>query len=176
MEGVRTLESASEQELEEMLEPPQPLPPEEAPPAPRAPVAPRVANTLEKFKVMRTNVLRSHRRYLVKWKIAIVYEGGSGKRTYYGRINDISLGGLSVHCDHNIFYEDKVILLLMMPPLTVGAKPKILEIGCRMIYTILSQQEFRIGLEFLNFRKGEKSLLSERLEISNAGGSAYRDV
>jgi hypothetical protein len=166
-ESRRNLESTSQQEQEEMQTPPEALP------EPGKPAAPAPDNSPLKFKALRTNVLRSHRRYLVKWKIAIVYEGGSGKRTYYGRVNDISLGGLSIHCDHNIFYEDKVILLLMMPPLTPNAKPKILEITCRMIYTILSRQEFRIGLEFLDFRKGEKKMLSERLEISNAGGMAY---
>lgn len=167
-DGRRALENMSAEEQEEMQAPPQALPE----PAPAD--EPAVAAPLQ-FKPIRTNVLRSHRRYLVKWKIAIVYEGGTGKRTYHGRINDISLGGLSIHCDHNIFYEDKVILLLMMPPLTPNAKPTILEINCRMIYTILSRQSFRIGLEFLDFRKGERKMLSERLEISNAGGMAYSD-
>lgn len=119
---------------------------------------------------------RSDRRYLVKWRIAIVYEGGTGKKTFHGRVNEISMGGLSIHCDHNVFYEGKVILLLALPPLNAGAREKILEITCRMNYTILSQQLFRIGLEFVQFREGDKRLLEERLEISNAGGISYIDV
>ena len=119
---------------------------------------------------------RMHKRYLVKWRMAIVYEGGSGKKTFHGRVNEISLSGLSIHCDYNIFYEGKVILLLILPPLNAGARPKTLEIGCRMNYTILSQQLFRIGLEFLDFHSGDKKLLEDRLNISNAGGMAYMDV
>ncbi|MES2073645.1 MAG: PilZ domain-containing protein [Pseudomonadota bacterium] len=126
-------------------------------------------------KLPRTNV-RTLKRYLVKWRMAIVYEGGNGKKTFHGRVNDISLGGLSIHCDHNVFYEGKVILLLALPPLNAGTREKILEISCRMNYTILSQQLFRIGLEFMEFRKGDKKLLEERLEISNAGGMAYMDL
>jgi hypothetical protein len=116
---------------------------------------------------------RTHTRYLVRWRVAVVYEGGEGKRTFHGRVNDISLGGLSIHCDYNIFHEGKVIVLLALPPLNAGAKEKILEINSRMNYTILSQKMFRIGLEFLDFRSGDKRLLEERLEISNAAGMAY---
>lgn len=119
---------------------------------------------------------RRHKRYLVKWRIAIVYEGGTGKKTFHGRVNEISLGGLSIHCDHNVFYDGKVILLLALPPLYAGGREKILEITCRMNYTILSKKLFRIGLEFVEFRSGDKKLLEERLEISNAGGLAYADA
>lgn len=119
---------------------------------------------------------RLHKRYLVKWRIAIVYEGGTGKKTFHGRVNEISLGGLSIHCDHNVFHDGKVILLLALPPLNAGAREKILEITCRMNYTILSQKLFRIGLEFVEFRQGDRKLLEERLEISNAGGIAYSEA
>lgn len=119
---------------------------------------------------------RMHRRYLVKWRMAIVYEGGAGKKTFHGRVNEISLNGLSIHCDYNVFYEGKVILLLVLPPLNAGVKGKTLEISCRMNYTILSQQLFRIGLEFLEFQGNDKKLLEDRLNISNAGGMAYLDV
>jgi hypothetical protein len=116
---------------------------------------------------------RTHTRYLVRWRVAVVYESGAGKRTFHGRVNDISLGGLSIHCDYNIFHEGKVIVLLALPPLNAGAKEKVLEISSRMHYTILSQKMFRIGMEFLDFRTGDKRLLEERLEISNAAGMAY---
>ncbi|MBC3875896.1 PilZ domain-containing protein [Undibacterium flavidum] len=119
---------------------------------------------------------RRHKRYLVKWRIAIVYEGGNGKKTFHGRVNEISMGGLSIHCDHNVFHDGKVILLLALPPLFAGGREKILEITCRMNYTILSKTLFRIGLEFVEFRSGDKKLLEERLEISNAGGIAYSEA
>lgn len=119
---------------------------------------------------------RLYKRYLVKWRMAIVYEGGAGKKTFHGRVNEISMNGLSIHCDYNIFYEGKVILLLVLPPLNAGARAKTLEISCRMNYTILSQQLFRIGLEFLEFQGNDKKLLEDRLNISNAGGMAYMDA
>ncbi|MES2104953.1 MAG: PilZ domain-containing protein [Pseudomonadota bacterium] len=155
-DSLRVLQGLSKEEQEIAATPPAPLP-------------------VFVAKLPRANV-RTHKRYLVKWRMAIVYEGGNGKKTFHGRVNDISLGGLSIHCDHNVFYEGKVILLLALPPLNAGSREKILEISCRMNYTILSQQLFRIGLEFLEFRKGDKKLLEERLEISNAGGMAYMDM
>jgi len=114
----------------------------------------------------RTSV-REYPRYLVRWRIAIVYEGSCGGKTFYGRANDICMGGMSVLCDHNIFFENEVTLLLALPPLSPREKEKILEISSRMVYTVLSNQSFRVGLKFLSFKEGEKKLLENRLKLQN---------
>ncbi|MGE5026857.1 MAG: PilZ domain-containing protein [Betaproteobacteria bacterium] len=109
--------------------------------------------------------MRSYERLLVNWRIAIVYEGGKGKSTYYGRAHDLSMGGVSIYCDHNIFFEESVILLLAIPPLTTGRRERILEIHSKMVYTVLTRRGFRVGLRFLEFKPGEKKLLEERVNI-----------
>ncbi|MFZ6741814.1 PilZ domain-containing protein [Undibacterium sp. JH2W] len=129
---------------------------------------PAIADTLAKFNVVKTQLLRSHNRYLVKWEIALIHEGRDQKNSYYGRINDISENGLSMFCDYNVFFDGRVKLVMSLPPLHIGAVAQKIEVESRMVYTILSQYAFRIGLEFLRFHDGEKKILMDRLESSNA--------
>lgn len=110
---------------------------------------------------------RSYERLLVNWRMAIVYEGGKGKSTFYGRAHDLSMGGVSIYCDHNIFFEKSVILLLALPPLNTANREHILEIHCQMVYTVLTRRGFRVGLKFLGFKPGEKKLLEDRVIIRN---------
>ncbi|MFZ6871600.1 PilZ domain-containing protein [Undibacterium sp. Di27W] len=129
---------------------------------------PAIADTLAKFNVVKTQLLRSHNRYLVKWEIALIHEGRDQKNSYYGRVNDISENGLSMFCDYNVFFDGRVKLVMSLPPLHIGAAVQKIEVESRMVYTILSQYAFRLGLEFLHFRDGEKKILMDRLESSNA--------
>lgn len=109
--------------------------------------------------------MRSHKRLLVNWRMAIVYEGGKKKSTFYGRAHDLSMGGVSIYCDHNIFFEEPVILLLALPSRIIGHRERILEIHSQMVYTVLTRRGFRVGLRFLGFKPGEKKLLEERMNI-----------
>ncbi|MBC3920747.1 PilZ domain-containing protein [Undibacterium sp. CY18W] len=123
---------------------------------------------LAKFNEIRTQLPRSHSRYLVKWKIALIHEFSGKKLTYHGKINDISENGLSMFCEYNVFFSGRVKLIMTLPPLNVGLHAQKIEVESKMVYTILSQFSFRIGLEFLNFQDGEKKILMDRLESSNA--------
>ncbi len=127
-----------------------------------------VSNTFIKFNEVKTQLPRSHGRYLVKWHIALIHEFSGKKLTYYGKVNDISENGLSMFCDYNVFFNGRVRLIMTLPPLSIGVQAQKIEVESKMVYTILSQFSFRIGLEFLNFRDGEKKILMDRLESSNA--------
>jgi len=129
---------------------------------------PAISDTLAKFNVVKTQLLRSHTRYLVKWEVTLTHELGGKKISYYGRVNDISENGLSMFCDYNVFFLGKVKLVMTLPPLNVGMQAQKIEVESKMVYTILSQFSFRIGVEFLNFHAGEKKILMDRLESSNA--------
>jgi len=111
--------------------------------------------------------MRSHERALVNWRMAIVYEGGKAKSTFYGRAHDLSIGGVSIYCDYNIFFEKSVILLLALPPINTAQRERILEIHCQMMYTVLTRRGFRVGLKFLEFNPGERNLLQERMNFSS---------
>ncbi|MFZ6657949.1 PilZ domain-containing protein [Undibacterium sp. TJN19] len=127
-----------------------------------------ISQSLAKFHAVKTQLLRSHSRYLVKWEVVLIHELGGEKLTYYGKINDISENGLSMFCEFNVFFNGRVSIIMTLPPLNVGLKAQKIEVESRMVYTILSQYSFRLGLEFLNFRDGEKKILMDRLESSNA--------
>ncbi|MFZ6641025.1 PilZ domain-containing protein [Undibacterium sp. TC4M20W] len=129
---------------------------------------PAISDTLAKFNVVRTQLLRSHTRYLVKWQVTLTHEQAGEKLSYYGKVNDISENGLSMFCDYNVFFSGKVKLVMTLPPLNVGMQAQKIEVESKMVYIILSQFSFRIGLEFLNFHAGEKKILMDRLESSNA--------
>jgi c-di-GMP-binding flagellar brake protein YcgR len=111
--------------------------------------------------------MRTYERRLVNWRMAIVYECAKGKNTFHGRARDISLGGVSIYCDNNIFFDGAVSLLLALPPLNAGQKERILEIHSKMVYNVVTKHGFRVGLQFLKFKSGEKKLLEERINFQS---------
>jgi len=104
-------------------------------------------------------------RHPIHWRVALVHKNGDKNDIYHGRTHDLSTGGASILVDHNIFVMSEVVLLLAIPPLHPGQKETIVEIECRMAYTILDseQSQFRIGLRFLHFKGEGKRILSDVL-------------
>jgi hypothetical protein len=107
---------------------------------------------------------RKGNRHPLHWRIALVYDNGGKNEIYHGRTHDISVTGASIYVDHNIFLTE-VVMLLAVPPLHIGKKETIIEIKCRMIYTVLDgeQRRFRIGIRFLHFKADGKKILTDIL-------------
>lgn len=102
-------------------------------------------------------------------RAALVYHrviGGQSRPTYHGRTHDISITGLSLVVDHNVFTEDEVSILLAVPAIAHGLPDQIIEINARMIYTVFSSEHdaFRIGLAFRRFKRNGKQHLRQLLE------------
>lgn len=108
---------------------------------------------------------RQSKRYLVNWRVAIVNEDGESHQTFYGRVHDISVGGVSIHADENLDFSQEVVVLLSIPPLVPGGGVKIIEVRCRHVYTVLaaSIQKFRVGFNFRRFKGNGKRILEEHL-------------
>lgn len=111
---------------------------------------------------------RDDRRYPLKFKVAMVYhqhEDTATRPTYHGVTNDISMTGLSIVLDHNIFNEGEVTVLLAIPPEHPGGAQKIIEATAKMVYTVHSSDHdaFRIGLWFCDFKRNGKELLANAL-------------
>lgn len=104
---------------------------------------------------------RSYSRYVIDWRVAIVNENDTERHIFHARANDISLGGVSMLCDENVFFTQSVILLIAVPPFTYGAKETIIEIRSQTLYTVLaaSVRQFRLGFHFLEFRGDSKTVL-----------------
>ncbi len=112
-----------------------------------------------------TIVHRKHTRHLCHWRMAIIHKNKERNDIFHGRTNDLSVDGASVFIHHNVFKVDEVVMLLAVPPLHIGQKETIIEIQCRMAYTILDSEEslFRIGLQFQGFKGDGKSMLTKIL-------------
>jgi len=108
--------------------------------------------------------LREAPRQPLKLKVAVVYHQHSDdatRPTYHGRTNDISIEGLSVVVDSNIFNEGEVTVLLALPPVYIGGPKKIIEATAKMVYTVHSSDHdaFRIGMRFRTFKRNGYELL-----------------
>lgn len=113
------------------------------------------------------NQRRKLNRYLVHWKIAVVFDSAvQGKERFYGKTDDMSLSGVSLYSEHNIFVESPVTVLISIPKSAPDARQSIVEVRCKMVYTYLCSKGhgFRTGLKFLRFKGEGKKILKAALE------------
>lgn len=107
---------------------------------------------------------REARRHPVHWRVAIVRKIAGKSDIYHGRTHDLSLTGSSVYADSNIFVEEPVVMLLALPPQHTGLREQIIEVTCRMLYTVISEEgRFRIGIKFLDFKGNGRQILMDHL-------------
>ena len=108
---------------------------------------------------------RKHYRHPVHWRVAIVNKNSVNKDIYHGRTHNVSISGVSILTDHNIFFTTEVVILLAIPPMHQGQKETILEIQCSPTHTVLDADygQFRLGMKFTHFKEGGKRILSDVL-------------
>lgn len=109
---------------------------------------------------------RKEVRVPLKLKVAIIYHQHRDVATrpsFHGFTSNISLMGLSVVVDHNIFNEGDVTVLLAIPPEHTGGQQRIVEATAKMIYTVHSSEHdaFRIGMSFKEFKGHGKDVLKK---------------
>ena len=111
-----------------------------------------------------SNSRRFH-RYPVRWRVAIINKHRNKNDTYHGRTQNVSLSGVSILTDHNVFFTTEVVILLAIPPTYQGQKESIVEIQCSGVYTVLDSVsgQFRIGMRFDQFKGDGKRILSDVL-------------
>lgn len=112
------------------------------------------------------NDVRSTDRYLVRWKMAVVFDGQEGRPTYHGRTHDLSLSGTGMLTNVNLKKsKSSVIVLLAPPPLSRKERPKLIEIRARQLDVVYSgaNRSFRLGFAFLEFKNDGIDFLRDRL-------------
>ncbi len=109
--------------------------------------------------------LRESPRYLVHWKIALVFDETENKPIFHGRTFDLSATGTAMLTRHNVYTEAPVTVLLAPPPLNRGASMRVIEINAQQVYSVYSGAAscFRLGLRFLKFKDDGLNILKERL-------------
>lgn len=124
---------------------------------------------------------RKYPRYRVHCRVTIVRENGGKSELFHGRTHDLSIDGASVYSDNNILIKEPVNILLATPSYNADQDETIIEIHCRMLYTVLlhNHHQFRIGLHFLRFKDNGRKLLegylSDRTPLaSHSDSSTHR--
>ncbi|MBB5191488.1 hypothetical protein HNQ50_002218 [Silvimonas terrae] len=107
--------------------------------------------------------MRKESRYLVNWRVAIVYSETEERLSFRGRAFDISNSGFSLHSDFSLPGSDRVTVLISIPATAAGMRPKIVEVKSRVVYTVLSGDLFRTGIQFVEFKGDGKNLLKQTL-------------
>ncbi|MFA7268570.1 MAG: hypothetical protein WC073_04430 [Sterolibacterium sp.] len=108
---------------------------------------------------------RTAARYHVRWRIALIYDEAEHKPTYHGRTYDLTRVGTGMLTHKDVFSESPVAVLLAIPGLHKNAKPQVIEIKARQIYSVYSGETycFRLGLEFMHFKGDGLQILEEGL-------------
>jgi len=107
--------------------------------------------------------LRNSARYLVDWKMALVFDEAGEKLTFQGRTFDLSINGTAMLTHDNVHSEAPVTILLAPPPLHKGGSKKVIEIQARQAYSVYSGSLscFRLGFDFIKFKGDGKEILRE---------------
>ena len=101
-------------------------------------------------------------------RLAVIYpqrEAHSDRPVFYGKTRDISLTGLSIVVDHNLYQEGEVIVVLALPSSSAEAARKAVTCAAEMTYAVYVSKlrAYKIGLAFRKFKGDGKGLLEEAL-------------
>ena len=116
-------------------------------------------------KADRREALRS----CLQLKLVVLYpqiEGRPSKPMFHGKTSDISMSGLSMLVDYNVFQEGEVTVVLALPQARAGAARTVVTATAEMTYAIHSSKldAFKIGLAFRTFRGDGRALLEAALQ------------
>ncbi len=111
---------------------------------------------------------RGHPRGRVEFNFALIYPQRADRRArpmFQGKTRDLSLSGLSIVVDYNIYEDDEVVVVLAVPPAYAGAPRKVATSTAVITHAMFSSKlnAFKIGLSFRKFRGNGKLLLAAAL-------------
>lgn len=105
---------------------------------------------------------RQESRARVNWRVALLSNDGAQQRTFFGKAKDISLEGMSILFDENVQHQGLSRLMVEIPS-PGGASDTFVEIQSKPIYSVLSAGYFQVGMQFVSFINGGKSVLESHL-------------
>lgn len=113
----------------------------------------------------KTKEHRKHLRYPMRWEVSVVFDESEGRPKLFGRTHEVSVEGISIVTDSNIYSTEPVTILLAIPPQHTGQRKIIVEARSRMRYTVHSSDhgKFRIGIHFQSFKGNGRALLQQYL-------------
>lgn len=91
---------------------------------------------------------RKDRRYLARWKVALVFDHATDKPIFQTLTHDLSLTGISVQ----YLSSEKihtVLTLLLAPPPIGGIRQRIIKLKAMIMSSVPFQGGFRLGMNFI---------------------------
>ncbi|MBS4097988.1 MAG: PilZ domain-containing protein [Sulfuricella sp.] len=106
---------------------------------------------------------REYTRFHAKWRVAIVHRNPDGENIHHGVTKDISMGGVSILLENNLYISDLITVLIQIPNQSFKGGSRVLEVKCRMVMTVYdgSARKFRAGVEFKEFVKKDDRVFLE---------------
>ena len=91
---------------------------------------------------------RKNKRYLARWKVALVFDNATTKPIFQTLTHDLSMTGISVQY-HSNEKLDTVLTLLLAPPPIDNIRQRIIKLKAQLISSVPFRGGFRLGLSFI---------------------------
>jgi hypothetical protein len=117
---------------------------------------------------------RRSRRYPLRWKAAVVFDGPQNKPVVHTQTQDLSVVGAAILSDHGDMTGSLVTLLLAYPAQKVDEPPKVLKVRAQVVSTVRTpgMTHFRHGLSFISEPDDGLDVLAEILQAAAARDTA----
>lgn len=91
---------------------------------------------------------RKDRRYLARWKAALVFDHTTAKPIFHTLTHDLSMNGISVqyHAQEKV---DTVLTVLLAPPPLDGVQQRIVRLKAKVVSSVPFRGGFRLGMNFI---------------------------
>lgn len=111
---------------------------------------------------------RSGTRYLVSWKVMLVFDHATLKPTFQTLTHDLSLAGISVQHHSEEKVNTVLTLLLALPPIE-DIPRKIIKLKAEVTSSRPYQGGFRLGMKFMQDAELEKLRQSIKIYVVSDG-------
>jgi len=108
---------------------------------------------------------RKNKRYLARWKVALVFDNTTTKPIFKTLTHDLSMNGISVqyHAEEKI---NTILTLLLAPPPIDGIPQRIIKLKAVVISSVPFQGGFRLGMTFIKDAELDKLQASIGLYVT----------
>ena len=112
---------------------------------------------------------RKNKRFLARWKVALVFDNATSKPIFQTLTNDLSMNGISMQ-SHSEEKIHTVLTLLLAPPPIDGVQQRIIKLKAVVMSSIPYRGGFRLGMSFI--QDAELDKLQKKLGVYALSGES----
>jgi hypothetical protein len=98
---------------------------------------------------------RKNKRYLARWKVALVFDNTTTQPIFQTLTHDLSMTGVSVQY-HSNEKPDTILTLLLAPPPIDNIKQRVIKLKAVVLSAVAFRGGFRLGMNFIPDAELEK--------------------